>query len=200
VKGILVYRCFQLQQKLSVWLCSPLMRAYAWLWGVEMANTGRFFGLMRLNRHPTATIKLGHRLVFRSAGSSNTGGLNRRCFLSASQNAILEIGNDCGFSGTAITAQQRITLGDRVMCGANVTIIDSDRHPLDPIARHRGDEGASAPIYIGDDVFLGMNVLVLKGVTIGQGAYIAANSVVTHDIPAHAVAAGHPAKVLRMLS
>lgn len=200
MKGILVYRCFQLQQKLSVWLCSPLMRAYAWLWGVDMASTGRFFGLMRLNRHPSAQIKLGHRLVFRSAGSSNTGGLNRRCFLSASEQAVLEIGNDCGFSGTAISAQQRIILGDRVMCGANVTIIDSDRHPLDAVARHRGDAGLSAPIIIGDDVFLGMNVLVLKGVTIGHNAYIAANSVVLHDIPANALAAGHPAKVIRMLS
>lgn len=52
---------------------------------------------------------------------------------------------------------------------------------------------------IGDDVFIGMNSLILKGVTIGDGSVIGAQSVVTGDVPPRAVVAGNPAKIVRML-
>lgn len=55
------------------------------------------------------------------------------------------------------------------------------------------------PVYIGKDVFIGMISLVLKGVTIGNGAVIGAGSVVIKDIPANVIAAGNPAKVIKQL-
>ncbi|WP_164852278.1 acyltransferase [Rheinheimera riviphila] len=106
------------------------------------------------------------------------------------------IGDDCGFSATVISAGYSIRIGDRVMCGANVTITDSDRHPLAAAARHAGQPGVSAAVIIEDDVWLGMNVLVLKGVTIGKGAVVAANSVVSQNIPSYSLAAGVPARAL----
>jgi hypothetical protein len=199
VKGALVYRCFQLQQIIARELCSQLMRGVGWLWGVEFSGPAHFYGTARFIRHPAGRIVLGRDLVFRSAPSSNTIGLNRRCFFSAGAGATLQVGDGCGFSGTVIAAQQQITLGQRVMCGANVTITDTDRHPTDALARQRGEPGASAAVDIADDVWLGMNVVVLKGVRIGAGAVIAANSVVVSDIPSGCLAGGQPAKVLRQL-
>lgn len=199
MKGALVYRCFLAQQLISREISSLLMRLYGWLWGLEFQGPAQFYGLARFIRHPQGRMLLGRDLVFRSAASSNTIGLNRRCFFSVTAGATLQIGDGCGFSGTVIAAQQQITLGDGVMCGANVTITDADRHPLDALARQLGEAGACAPVVIGDQVWLGMNVVVLKGVTIGAGAVIAANSLVVSDIPSGCLAAGQPAKVLRML-
>jgi acetyltransferase-like isoleucine patch superfamily enzyme len=76
--------------------------------------------------------------------------------------------------------------------------MDTDFHPLDP-ERRRNDplDGATRPVVIEDDVFIGMNSLILKGVRLGKGCVIGAGSVVTHDVPAGAVAAGNPARIIR---
>lgn len=90
-----------------------------------------------------------------------------------------------------------ITIGDRVMMGPNCSFY-SGRHPTDPRVRN-GTNGPEdgAPITIGDDCWLGGNVTVLPGVTIGRGCTIGAGSVVTKDIPPFMIAAGNPARVLK---
>ena len=82
-------------------------------------------------------------------------------------------------------------LKENVRCGANTLITDTDWHADDQRA------GFDAPVIIEKNVWLGVNVTVLKGVTIGENAIIAACSVVTRSIPPNAVAAGVPAKVLK---
>jgi acetyltransferase-like isoleucine patch superfamily enzyme len=124
-------------------------------------------------------------------------GLNRPCVLSVSRDASIVIGNNCGFSGTVIAAASSIHIGDRVLCGANCTIIDSDCHPLDATARANEEPAKAAPIVIEDDVWLGVNVVVLKGCRIGAKTVVAANTVVTHSLPGNVLAAGVPASVLR---
>jgi acetyltransferase-like isoleucine patch superfamily enzyme len=79
-------------------------------------------------------------------------------------------------------------------------ISDTDWHPVDPASRAAGGLGASLPVTIGDDVWLGANVLVLKGARIGAGSSIAANSVVTGEIPPGVLAGGVPARVIRPLA
>ena len=110
------------------------------------------------------------------------------------------MGDDCGLSGAVIGAAERIVLGDRVMVGANATITDTDWHPLDPEARSGGGLGDSAPIVIEDDVWIGLNVTVLKGVTIGKGTTVAANSVVVQSLPPGALAAGAPARPVKTIA
>jgi acetyltransferase-like isoleucine patch superfamily enzyme len=89
---------------------------------------------------------------------------------------------------------------DRVQVGANSTIVDTDFHPLTPAGRARDFlAGAHAPIVIEDDVFIGMQSLILKGVTIGRGSVVGAGSVVTRDVPAGVVVAGNPATVVKEL-
>ena len=171
----------------------------AW-WKVGIGKSVAFRGLPIFRRHPTARIKIGDHCIFNSAQWSNTIGLNRRCIISATRGAEIDIGNHSGFSGTVIAASERIVIGHRVLCGGNCTIVDTDRHPLEMEARIRKEQPQSQPITIEDDVFLGMNVTVLKGSHIGKGSVIAANSVVAGRIPAGVIAAGSPAKAIKTLS
>jgi acetyltransferase-like isoleucine patch superfamily enzyme len=107
--------------------------------------------------------------------------------------AQVQIGSDCGFSGTVIAAFKSIVFGRNVIFGANTLITDSDWHPEDRRS------GVPAPVLIGSNVWLGVNVIVLKGVTIGENSIIGAASVVTRDIPVNVIAAGTPCKVIRPL-
>lgn len=167
-------------------------------WGVNLGPGCTFFGRAQFSRAPGSQLSIGSRCSFRSAVWSNTIGINRPCLISTLHpEARLKIGSDCGLSGTVIAARVAITLGDRVLCGGNCTISDTDRHGLRPESRNQ--DGVSAPVIIEDDVWLGLNVTVLKGVTIGRGSVIGAGSVVTRSIPENSLAAGLPARVLRKL-
>ena len=105
-------------------------------------------------------------------------------------------------SGTTVCAAYRITIGARVLIGADVMIADTDFHEVDQIPRRHlpiPTPSERDAVSIGDDVFIGARSIVLKGSSIGNGSVIAAGSVVTGDIPAGVVAGGVPAKVLRPL-
>lgn len=90
----------------------------------------------------------------------------------------------------------KITIGRHVLFGPNVTLCTTG-HPIHP--DHRMDGMYSFPITIGDNVWLGANVIVMPGVTIGATAVIGAGSVVTKDIPANVIAFGSPCKVYRQI-
>ena len=91
-----------------------------------------------------------------------------------------------------------ITIGNQVMFGPRVCLYTAG-HPLDAATRNTGLEFGK-PIAIGDDVWLGGNVVVLPGVTIGAGTVVAAGSVVRRDLPPHVLAAGNPCQVLRSIT
>jgi acetyltransferase-like isoleucine patch superfamily enzyme len=103
-------------------------------------------------------------------------------------------------TGGTICAAERIKIGTDVTIGANCTIIDTDFHPLDPEIRHQSPQAApTAPITIEDDVFIGMNCIILKGVNIGRSSVIGAGSVVTRDVSSGVIVAGNPVKLVRHL-
>ncbi len=91
----------------------------------------------------------------------------------------------------------RITLGDHVQIGPNVQLLTAT-HPLEAGPRREGWEG-SAPITLGDNVWLGGGVIVLPGVTIGADTVVGAGAVVTRDLPPGVLAVGNPARVVRDL-
>ena len=91
----------------------------------------------------------------------------------------------------------KITIGKCVLFGPNVTLCTTG-HPIHP--DHRMDGMYSFPITIGDKVWIGANVIVLPGVTIGENSVIGAGSVVTKDIPANVIAFGSPCKVYREIN
>jgi acetyltransferase-like isoleucine patch superfamily enzyme len=125
----------------------------------------------------------------------------------------IEMGEYCYVGDySKIWSAAEIKIGDRVLIGHNSSIFDSDTHPLNSRDRHaqyveiitRGHPAQidlrEEPVTIEDDVWIGCNVVVLKGVTIGRGAVIGAGSVVTKDVPPYVIVAGNPARIVRELS
>ena len=168
-------------------------RLIAWLGGVELGKRCYFYGFTSFLVASNARARIGERCVFRSTSRSNRIGINRPCMVSVHNGATLYVGSDCGFSGTVIGCFSKITIGCSVRCGANTLITDGDWHTDDPRS------GDSKPVYIGDNVWLGVDVVVLKGVKIGRNSVIGAGSVVTSDVPENVVAAGNPCRVVRGL-
>jgi len=103
-------------------------------------------------------------------------------------NATLIFGSGYINNNLNLSCFKRIEIGSNVAISENVTIRDSDNHSFN------GGHPAEAVI-IGNDVWIGINVTILKGVTIGDGAVIAAGSLVNRDVPAKSLVAGVPAKV-----
>jgi acetyltransferase-like isoleucine patch superfamily enzyme len=119
-------------------------------------------------------------------------------FYTLRESSEIVIGNNVGISGGAFCATTSIRIGNNSLLGANVTIADSDFHPINPDKRRSGsNDVATAAITIGDNVFIGTGCIILKGVTIGDDSVIGAGSVVTRDIPAGVIAAGNPCIVIR---
>jgi acetyltransferase-like isoleucine patch superfamily enzyme len=174
--------------------------AFGVLYRRNVGAGARVFGWPLVRLAPGSRLRAGKRLVLISASQFSEWALNHRCHISLSSDATLEIGDDVGMSGATIVCRQSIRIGNRVLVGANVTNTDTDSHAVDRIPRRYLREGVrSAPVVIGDDVFIGGNSIVLKGSTIGDGSVIGAGSVVTGSIPAGVLAAGNPARVLRQL-
>ncbi|MFM7309755.1 MAG: acyltransferase [Flavobacteriales bacterium] len=178
---------------LDAW--TSMITRFAWrLRGVRLGRSCMFYGHMRLFKTSKAHIQIGNQCHFRSRSTSNLIGIRNPCILSAHlPTSQLIIGDNCGFSGTVIGAFVEVKLGNHVRCGANTLITDSDWHPEDPRA------GEPKPVHIGDHVWLGYGVTVLKGVTIGENSVIGAGSVVVSDIPSHVIAAGNPCKVIKAI-
>jgi len=182
-------------------LVRPWVRLRFALAGVPWGRSWRFYGVPVIQRHRRSRMAFGPGLQLRSSTGSNPLGINHRVLLATlGESAVLEVGAGFGMSGGSICVAERVTIGDRVAVGANTTIVDTDFHPLDPARRQAlANEGATAPVVIEDDVFIGMGCLILKGVTIGRGSVIGAGSVVVKSVPAGVIAAGNPARAIREL-
>jgi acetyltransferase-like isoleucine patch superfamily enzyme len=155
-----------------------------------------------IQRHLGSQILLGDGLELRSWKRSNPLVPNHPVvFATRTAEAVIRVGDHCAFTGATLVAARRIEIGNRVLLGANVTITDTDFHALDAQERDTNPAGGkNKPVKIEDDVFVGMNAVILKGVTIGRGAVIGANSVITGDVPADVVAAGNPSRVIRSVN
>ena len=177
---------------------APFLRVAFMAHGVPWGRRWRIFGMPLLQLHRGSELVLGDGLELRSWPASNPLMPNHPVvFATRSARAVIAIGSDCGLTGATLVAAERIQIGDRVLIGANATIMDTDFHPLDPV-RRRADvsAGESAPVFIEDDVFIGMNAVILKGVRLGEGCVVGAGSVVSKDVAKGATVAGNPARVV----
>lgn len=113
--------------------------------------------------------------------------LNRDAHLYVTNQGVLKIGSYTGIGDhNVIVAREKIEIGDNVMIGPNVEIYDHDHVFKTPgVMRNLGYN--TAPVIIEDNVWLGAGVIVLKGVTIGEGSVIAAGTIVNKDIPKNSI-------------
>lgn len=203
--NVITYLSLQVMRVAGGFLGILRLRLKALLLGVRVGPGVTAHGPVGLLRWPGSAIRIGAGVSLvsswrRATAAALSHPVRLRTF---GPGANIDIGPGCQLSGTSITARsQTIRLGRQVMIGPNCIIVDSDFHahwPPEARATDPGMEG-DRPVTIGDYAWLGMNCLVLKGVTIGEGAIIGAGSVVTRDVPPFCVAAGSPARVLRRLN
>jgi acetyltransferase-like isoleucine patch superfamily enzyme len=116
--------------------------------------------------------------------------------------AEIRIGNNSRIHGTCIHAFKSIVIGEGCLIAANCQIIDGNGHDLSfPNVENRiNTKGNSHPVIIEDHVWIGMNSIILPGVTIGRGSVISASSVVVKDVPPMVMAGGNPAVIKKKYS
>lgn len=140
-------------------------------------------------------------------------------FIFESSFGMISIGNHTYIGGGTFISRSSIEICDNVTIAWGGTFYDHDSHSLDFMKRRKDIDDElndirngrnfiankdwsdvnSKPIKICNDAWIGMNVIILKGVTVGEGAIVGAGSVVTKDVPAWTVVAGNPAKVVKSL-
>ncbi len=112
----------------------------------------------------------------------------------------IEVGEGTTLGGTSIVSYASVKIGREVLFGPEVVIIDGDGHPSDRRLPDNAENKAkcTAPVEIGDHAWIGLGAMIMKGVTIGHHAVVAAHAVVVKDVPPHGVAGGNPAKLLKV--
>mgnify|MGYP001627548725 CR=1 FL=1 len=114
--------------------------------------------------------------------------------------------NECGkiivgekscLNGTAVVSYKSVTIGNNVLFGPEVIIMDCDGHPADRRLPDIIENKKIMPVVIEDYAWIGFGAIIMKGVTVGHHSVVAANSVVTKSVPPHCVVAGNPAKKIK---
>lgn len=201
-QDLLSYSAIASQRQWSAISGTLALRVKAFLFGVELGKNVQACGSVILGRWPQSHIRIGNEVSLisssrRATASTLYAPVKLRTF---SASACIELEEGVQLSGTSIIARsQTIRIGAYTMIAPNCVIVDSDFHEPWPAERRHIDPGfeRDAPVKIGKHVWIGMQSIILKGVHIGDGAIIAAGSVVTHDIPEKCVAGGVPARILR---
>jgi len=161
-------------------------------------ESAQIFRFLR-NQSPDAIVLGNHVSCY--AGCSFAIGPNGHC----------RVGDFTLLNGALVMAEERIEIGSHCLVSWNVGIADSDFHPLEPAQRLLDAQALApffkdrpqrptlqtAPVIIADNVWIGMNAVVLKGVTSGENSVVAAGAVVTKSVPANSVVAGNPAVVVK---
>lgn len=189
------------------------MKYYKWFnkWyfkfkGIQYGNNLQIYNKVYVTGQ-RGKIVIGDDFHFTSGDGINPICRNLRgCIHTETTSSTIIIGDHVGMSSPCLWISKQLTIGNHVNIGGNCMIYDTDAHQLDYLAR-RGQKPAdtndmttnvqSASVTIEDDVWIGANCLILKGVTIGARSVIGAGSVVTKSIPADCIAAGNPCRVIR---
>lgn len=171
-------------------------------YGVTYGRKCIIHGKLYVKLFPTAKCHIGNNFYCSSGWNVNALCANKRGAIYAIDNAEIIIGDNVGMSSPVIWAHKRIEIKDNVKIGGNCIIMDTDSHSLDYDKRRDPsvDWGVAKPIIIEEDVLIGMNTIVLKGVTIGARTIIGAGSVVTKSLPSDCIACGNPARIIKYLN
>ena len=171
---------------------SPFWKFYLKLRGCKIGKNFTAMGRPGINRKRGSAIILGDHVTICSSGMANPVAEGGRCRLATlSPDAKIILHDRVGISSTIICAATHVEIGEGTIIGGGVLIMDTDFHPRNSDGTWGSDaEAVSAPVIIGKNCFIGARAIILKGVSIGDGASIGANSVITKDIPAGATVVG----------
>ena len=154
---------------------------------------------LQINRN-SKIVSFGNNVMFNSYTDQSW---NSKCKLIVLANATLTIGDNSGMNGAMIYCSKQVVIGNHVKIGGGTRISDSNHHSLDYKIRRTSEDSKnakSAPVIIGDDVFIGANCYIGKGVTIGDRSIVAAGSVVVKSIPSDEIWGGNPAKFIKKIN
>jgi acetyltransferase-like isoleucine patch superfamily enzyme len=139
-------------------------------------------------------------VTFVSSHFFNPVGLSKRCGIFISENGFISIGKNSGLSGATLVSWNKIIIGENCGIGGNVSIWDTDFHGLHFHDRTCLEKVKTEPVIIGDNVWIGANVIILKGTEIGNNSIIGAGSVVVGSkVKNNEIWAGNPAKFIKLI-
>jgi acetyltransferase-like isoleucine patch superfamily enzyme len=161
-------------------------------------------GKVLLKFSKTSALTIGKNFNLNSRPSSNLVGISNLASFQCIFDGKIIIGDNCGFTSSVLSARNKIVIGDYVKIGGNVRIFDHDYHSLDHIMRKDPITDAAntkiEAVIVGNNVFIGTNSIILKGVNIGDRSIIGAGSVVSlKNIPEDSIVAGNPARIIKTL-
>lgn len=184
-------------------VCSGYRIIRSWiicrLWGFKTNGRVLIAGpiFVRIGQSGSVTLGEGVRMF----STRNLNAICQNCtVIDTRKGGLIMIGERTGLSSATLVSRKSITIGKRVLIGANTCIFDHNFHALkseDRIDRIRDDQNVkSASVIIDDDCFIGMNCIILKGTHIGAGSIVAAGSVIFGlDIPPNSLVRGNPARI-----
>lgn len=166
---------------------------------VKVFKNVRVVGIPLFNIDSNSQLFLGQGVTLNSFNDDYHVGMysSVKIFIE-NKGSSIEIGENTRIHGSCIHASKKITIGRRCLIAANCNIMDSNGHKVllgNPSMRYKSTD-EPREVVIGDDVWIGMNSIILPGVTIGAGAIVAANSVVHKDIPPSVIVRGNPAEII----
>jgi acetyltransferase-like isoleucine patch superfamily enzyme len=168
--------------------------------GVELGEHVILHGRPLVSLAPGSTIRLGDRAVLTSRSTHTALGVSHPVVLRALlPGARIDIGEDVGISGGSICAALGVFVGAGTLVGADVTIVDTDFHPIRSADRRHApipDPRPDDAVHIGRNVFIGTGAILLKGSKVGDGAVVGAHAVVSGTVSPGSVVAGNPARVI----
>lgn len=183
--------------KVITFLASPFLKIILILNGVKYGKGIRVFGIPRIENKGSIILGNKMRLISAKCGY-NSGNIAGGVFLRTSKSGKIVTGDEVYLNGTSIISEECITLGNRIMIGANTVIMDTNSHNVPYQNRlKRWDKIRRKAVVIEDDVWIGANCFIMKGVRIGKGSIIGAGSVVNIEVKPFSIYAGNPAVFIK---
>jgi acetyltransferase-like isoleucine patch superfamily enzyme len=181
---------------------SPIYSVLLRLRGVSVGRDVVFFGIPNISYIKPGKITIGNEVVLCSDGRFTALGVSKPVILrTISDHARINICDRVGLSGTTIVSYTSVEIGEECMLGADVTIFDTDFHPIAPSDRRSAklNLAKSKQITIGRNVFVGYRSVIMKGVAIGSNSVISAGTIITKDVDENTVVSSGEQVVKRNL-
>ncbi len=190
-----------LYEKYALFQGSISTRVSKWIYQKRLVIQPPFrvWGSIRFLIHGPGLIVIGKNFHAVSSRKRSFFTLFSPCHLTTIGTGSIVLGDHVGLNGTTIVARSKVSIGDNTMIGPNTIIVDHDGHAAWPPSERWYNSGSVAEVVIENDVWIGMNCIILKGVRVGSGSIIAAGSVVIKDVESNSLYAGNPAKKIKRL-